>query len=178
MKLLTGSMAAVVLGLPLSFSMQLNAQGCDVKQLLTNADFDLGPGMGWVENGADFPLIESSAALPVSPHSGEFAGWMGGVNSATHALYQDVLVPAGTTGLTISGYRLITTNELSSSFQYDVWTASIRNEASVVLETLGVLSNLDHNPGWVGFSYGVGGDYAAKRSDKRGPLPPRSGRVN
>jgi hypothetical protein len=142
------------MGFSLSLSNPLDAGGCDVIQLLTNEDLDLGPGVGWVEDGAGFPIILSPTdptyPLPITPHSGAFAGWMGGVDSATRALYQDVLVPAGTTELTVSGYRLIATEEISGV--WDVWTASIRNEANVVLETLGSFSNADENPIWILFS--------------------------
>ncbi len=141
---------AMVIGTP-------DAMGCTdvVVQLLSNENLDLGSGGGWVENGAGFPIVLSPSdptyPLPVTPQSGNYAAWMGGVDSATRAMYQDVAIPAGATNLTVTGYRYIATEETSGT--WDVWTATIRNTGGGVLETLGTLSNADALESWVTFNY-------------------------
>jgi len=134
-----------------------DASGCTTQtiQLLSNENFDLGSGGGWVENGAGYPIVLSPSdptyPLPITPQSGNYAAWMGGVDSATRAIYQDVVVPADATNLTLSGYIYIATGETSGV--WDTWAATIRNTSGGVLETLASLSNADANDTWTAFSY-------------------------
>jgi hypothetical protein len=152
------------MGCSLALSNPAHAGICYEDQLLTNADFDLGPGGGWIESGAGIPIISSLAdpthPLPIPPHTGDYAGWMGLVHSATRAMYQDISIPAWTTALRIDGYRLIVTEELVGI--WDVWTASIRTEHNDVLETLGSFDNEDQNRTWIPFSFPTSGSYADK----------------
>jgi hypothetical protein len=56
---------------------------------IANGNFDLGPGVGWVEYSTNgFPLIEPEADLPLYPHSGNYATWLGGGNYETSYIIQ------------------------------------------------------------------------------------------
>lgn len=61
---------------------------------LVNGDFEAGPA-GWgqfSENG--WQLIVSATDLPLSPHSGSWAAWLGGDNDEVAAIWQVVTIPA------------------------------------------------------------------------------------
>lgn len=87
--------------------------------LLANGDFDLGPGAMWGERSGDsrdiVALASSLVGFSPAP-SGEYVAQLGGYSPggggfALDVLYQDVTVPAGSAGLTISGKIRIRTNE-------------------------------------------------------------------
>lgn len=60
-----------------------------------NGNFENGP-TGWNEFSSNgFPLILSSANLPVPPHSGSWAVWLGGLDDEISYVQQQVTVPAG-----------------------------------------------------------------------------------
>jgi len=62
---------------------------------LVNGDFESGP-TGWVEyssNGWD--LILPNSSLPVTPHGGSWAVWLGGDDDEISYIQQQVTVPAG-----------------------------------------------------------------------------------
>lgn len=143
-----------------------DAMGCTTQmvQLLSNENLDLGSGSGWIENGAGYPIILSPTdptyPLPVTPQTGNYAGWMGGVDSATRSMYQDIAVPAGATGMSVTGYRYIATEETSGV--WDVFTITIRNTSNSVLETLGSLSNANATDSWLNFTYTPISSYAGQ----------------
>lgn len=154
------------IGSPDAMVQTPDASGCTTQtiQLLSNANFDLGSGGGWVENGAGYPIVLSPSdptyPLPVTPQSGNYAAWMGGVDSATRAIYQDVAVPADATNATLTGYLYIATAETSGV--WDTWTATIRNTGGSVLQTLASLSNSDANDAWTSFSYPINASIAGQ----------------
>lgn len=154
---------AMVLAVYLASPVRPATTVCEVLQLLSNADLDAGPGGGWVESGA-YPIVLSITdpvtPLPVTPQSGNYAAWMGGVDSATMALYQDVAVPPDSSAMRVTGYRYITTEEMSGDF--DLWTATIRGTGDSVLETLGTFSNADAADAWIPFSYTLTSDFAGQ----------------
>jgi C1A family cysteine protease/predicted secreted protein len=62
---------------------------------LVNGDFESGP-VAWVEyssNGWD--LILPNSSLPVAPHGGSWAVWLGGDDDEISSIQQQVVVPAG-----------------------------------------------------------------------------------
>lgn len=90
------------------------APGVCGEQLLANGDFDQGPGAGWdvtfdaravLVPGADPALV----ARGVSPQSGEFLAWRGGIRNGeygfeyTTRIEQSISIPANATRLTFSG---------------------------------------------------------------------------
>jgi len=145
-----GTPDAMVVGPP-------DAMGCVdmVIQFLANANFDLGSGGGWIENGAGYPMVlaptDPTYPLPVTPQTGNYAVWMGGLDSATRSIYQDVVIPAGATNVSVTGYRYIATEEIAGV--YDTWTATLRNTGGGVIETLGSFTNADALEAWTVFAY-------------------------
>lgn len=66
-----------------------------VPSVIFNGDFERGP-VGWGQYSANgWPLILDTSVLPVSPHSGFSAVWMGGDYDEEAALWQVVKMPAG-----------------------------------------------------------------------------------
>jgi hypothetical protein len=60
---------------------------------LLNGDFEAGAS-GWSEYSTHgWALIMSSADLPVAPHSGDWAAWLGGGVSETSYIQQQVTIP-------------------------------------------------------------------------------------
>lgn len=129
-------------------------------QLLGNPDFDLGPGGGWEENAAD-PIVFDSGTLPVTPHSGDYAAWLGGVNGATRTLYQDVSIPAGATNIRLSLYRRIATEELGGGV-YDTFSLTLRNTSNAVLENVVDWNNGDTVGTWTVFDHVATGEYGGQ----------------
>ncbi|MGE3548089.1 MAG: hypothetical protein AB7L28_29470 [Kofleriaceae bacterium] len=73
-------------------------------QVLTNPAFDLSPaGMGWTEQPFDPTINIITTAGPAAP-SAPYKAWLGGYEAAsTDVMYQDFVMPNGTTMLTLSG---------------------------------------------------------------------------
>jgi len=136
-----------------------------VMQLLANADFDSG-AVSWVESGAGYPIIlattDATYPLPVTPHSGTYGAWMGGLDSATRSIYQDVAIPANTRDLSLSGQRWIATEEITTTTQYDQWTVSLRNTGNTVLQAGPTFSNLDAVSNWTVWNMQITGDYSGQ----------------
>lgn len=68
--------------------------------VLTNGNFEHGPGVGWSEfssNGYDIITDDFGANTDVSAHGGDWAAWMGGLDDETSILSQQVTIPAGQT---------------------------------------------------------------------------------
>jgi hypothetical protein len=132
-----------------------------VVQLLSNPDYDLGL-RGWVEVSA-FRIITEAAALPTSPHSGDYAVWLGGALSSVDALYQEIVVPPGAEGLRLRGFRLTATAETSRTTNFDTLRVAITDTAGRPLETLLLWGNLDANADWELFRADAVGSYANQR---------------
>ena len=94
--------------------------GC-FQQLLPNASFERGH-VAWTETAdvrdvivrADHPAL---AGTGVSPQSGNYLAWVGGVANGDFAMYQttlrqEVAVPAEATSLTFSGYAWVSQPDL------------------------------------------------------------------
>ncbi len=133
------------------------APGCtDVDlEVLTNANFDLGPGSEWVESsGAALDLVTTDFS---SPHSGSYVGWLAGYSGGTDILYQQITVPAGATALSISGFITIGTQELFGA--WDFADLELRTTTNALLEGLASWSNVHAASGWQSFSMTPVGDY-------------------
>ncbi|MCX5741813.1 MAG: hypothetical protein NT062_04850 [Proteobacteria bacterium] len=105
-----------------------------VTELLANPAFDLDPqGVGWTQVpaldaiGGPFYPVTNPPPGP-TPMSAPYHVWLGGltqddftatVTSITDSIYQDVVVPAGTTQLELTGFYLIGTTETSTVTDYD-----------------------------------------------------------
>ena len=141
--------------------------GCTTQtvQLLLNSDFDSG-AVNWIESGAGYPIVLSTSdptyPIPVTPHSGVYAAWLGGVDGATRHIRQDVAVPAGATNVEVVGMRWIATEETSLITDWDTYTVTIRNTGGTVLETVASLGNTDAADAWISWGGPVSGSYAGQ----------------
>lgn len=123
--------------------------GCTntITQILVNAGFDSGPGTGWVENGGGYDIILSTTStpdpFPFTPDTPAYAAWMGGADSSTQSLYQDVAIPANAIDARLSWKQVIGTQETTTVSAYDTMSVTLRNTGNTVLETLASFSNLD-----------------------------------
>jgi len=63
---------------------------------LVNGNFEQGPGVGWTEDSSnDFPLIVNDFEdNTLTPHSGDWAVWLGGGSNEVATLSQSAAVPA------------------------------------------------------------------------------------
>ena len=129
-------------------------------QLLSNPGLELGTS-GWVETPPGEIVGTEAAGLPVTPQAGTFAAWFGGLDDATHTLYQDVAIPADTSSMQIQLYYRISTNEFLSG-EYDHFTFSLRNTSNTVLETIAEYSNQDDVGSWQLINYNVAGNYSGQ----------------
>ena len=67
---------------------------------LVNGDFEQGRFVGWSEFSAHgFDVVTHSDFLPVVPHSGSWAAWLGGEDLDTSYLYQDNITIVSPTAL-------------------------------------------------------------------------------
>jgi predicted secreted protein len=67
---------------------------------LANGDFESGHDGSWSESSSNgWSLIVDTSVLPVSPHGGSWAAWLGGDYDETAILSQQVAIPANGTTL-------------------------------------------------------------------------------
>lgn len=130
-------------------------------ELLANPVFDLTPvGTLWtqVPIDASYPPITSDGfAAQTAPYK----AWMGGIDgqtegksSVTDQVYQDVLVPAGTTALVLTGYYATGTNETTTTVVYDTAALDLQQTNGVPIENVMSLSNLSSTGGaWTSFTH-------------------------
>jgi hypothetical protein len=144
-----------------------DATGCTstIVQYLNNSAFDSGP-TAWTESGAGYPIILSTNdptyPLPVTPDSGTYAGWLGGIDDATRSVYQDVAIPAGATNVELVGVRWIASEETSTTTDWDTFTLTVRSTSNAVLETVDTLGNTDQVDAWVAMGGPLSGSYAGQ----------------
>jgi len=63
---------------------------------IVNGDFESG-STGWTEYSLKgFPIIYSSTDLPITPHNGSYAAWLGGLNDEIAYIQQQVTIPSST----------------------------------------------------------------------------------
>ena len=131
--------------------------GCTVMQLplLANGAFDDSPlGVSWIDDAQDpnFPIISVSPSGLV-PDTEPNLSWFGGADDAQDHLLQNVMIPAGTTSLVLSGSYLIGTAEDPSGI-FDVADIRFTDAAGsgTVLEPLAAFDNTDSNTDWTPFT--------------------------
>lgn len=124
-------------------------------QLLQNPALDLTPvGTGWVQQNIDnaYPIITADG---IAPQSAPYKAWMGGFvatsGTLTDQLYQDVMVPAGTTQLRLTGYYLVGTEETSTTMAFDTAQVGLTETNGTPIETALSLSNLSAVGTWTAF---------------------------
>jgi hypothetical protein len=135
--------------------------GCN-NELLVNAGFESGRGVGWAEMsewpGIELVVSEDDAALNaegVSPFAGSFLAWLGGIpdNQWDHyvtLIEQYVVIPATASSLTLSGRHLVKSID-DPSAEYDEAYLEFDLDDEVVWQSLR-LTNQSTSSDWVSFS--------------------------
>lgn len=153
------------LGPVLCLSIMLSLFSIDAVEaieLLVNGNFDSG-NVAWVEDSGNpnYNVIVNSTEAPIPPQSGTFLAWLGGFNSVTQTLYQNVVVPPGTASLQVKGFYWITTEETGGQFDHAT-VALLSSDGSTTLETLRTWSNLNNTSAWMPFAVSTSGNYAGQ----------------
>ncbi len=143
--------------------------GCTVEpiDLLVNGNFDEGAGFGWAESSSGgFALVvaEGDPSLPaelvVTADSPTFMAYLGGYNNGIDFVQQDLRIPTGASGLTLTGKVRIDTEETIDT-PFDHTFLEIADTEGTVLETLADFSNDDDTGAqYITFDIPVAGDYA------------------
>lgn len=127
-------------------------------ELLTNGNFD--DTSGWTANDpSGRPLIYDQTGLNPAQapqaHSPPNMAWLGyDVDDRTITLSQSLMVPADAVTLTVSGFRLIRTDEDSQSV-YDTANLALDSSAGRLNLRPQPWSNLDRSNAWLDFTYTV-----------------------
>jgi hypothetical protein len=131
-------------GVPFTVSQQ--APVTSTTNLVPNPGFESGTA-GWSQSATGGAPIIYGDGLHV--HSGSWYAWLGGYNSGTDTLYQEVTIPANASTASVRFWYNISTEEASSSTAYDTMTVSIANASTGArLATLATFSNLNRTGGW------------------------------
>jgi hypothetical protein len=119
-----------------------------ITELLANPVFDLTPqGMGWQQTAIDptYPPITSDG---VTAQTMPYKVWLGGFvatnigSYATDIVYQDVVVPANTTKLELTGFYIVGTQETTTTSAYDTGNFDLLQTNGTPIEGILALSNL------------------------------------
>ncbi|MEM4203865.1 MAG: hypothetical protein QXS54_07330 [Candidatus Methanomethylicaceae archaeon] len=122
-------------------------------QPIQNGDFEAGSTY-WTLGGRT--LIST-----LIPHSGSYSAWLGGYNNANDTLYQTITIPnTGPTGRPVIDARLsyywyMSTEETSTSNDYDFLYVRIRNVYGSTLRQIQVVTNRSARGAWMFASFDV-----------------------
>ena len=132
---------------------------------LGNPAFDQGQVI-WNETpitdlpGGPYPII-SSPPSGLATQSGAYVAWFGGAagfdantprSTCTDSLDQSIAIPAGATGLVISGYYYVATSETAGDPAADTFSLDLVNTAGVVVQPIKALDNTMTTSAWTAFS--------------------------
>jgi trimeric autotransporter adhesin len=112
--------------------------------LLVNPGFETGTAAPWVATAG---VIDSTASQPA--HSGSWKAWLDGYGvTHTDSLYQQITIPAGSPGATLTFWLHIDSAETTTITAFDTLKVQVRNSANTVLATLATYSNLNKAAGY------------------------------
>jgi hypothetical protein len=128
-------------------------------ELLVNPAFDLSPvGTGWTQVLIDpaGPLISTDGNI--DEHSASYKAWLGGYEapstSVTDSLSQDVVVPAGTTQLVLTGFYQVQTYESATATTvYDNARLDLTQPNGTPIATVRTFSNLTPVATWTAINF-------------------------
>ena len=104
-------------------------------ELISNGGFESGVPP-WTQSGS---AIRSTGAFP---HSGTAYSLIGGTDNSTGAEFQQISIPSTATG-TLTFWLNVSSNETTTTTQFDVFFVEVRDSAGALLSTLGTFSNLN-----------------------------------
>jgi murein DD-endopeptidase MepM/ murein hydrolase activator NlpD len=112
-------------------------------QLITNGDFSTGDATGW-------KVSRSNGSAPiVQPYGGsEYGAWMGRYNSNQDQMYQFVCPAAPADWANFSFYWWMSTDEVSTTTDYDFLYVRVRDANGNLLQTLKTITNRSIEGEW------------------------------
>jgi hypothetical protein len=129
-------------------------------QLLANPGFDDGP-VDWVED--ESPIIFPDEQIPITPHGGSRAAWLGRAGTADQHLSQAIVLPLGTQSLRFSGHVCLVTSEPAESGAIDTVAVALETDGGSTIAELTSYSNLDATAvcNWASFDISVAQAFVA-----------------
>ncbi|MBS1119473.1 MAG: hypothetical protein H6Q90_1701 [Deltaproteobacteria bacterium] len=131
-------------------------------ELLVNGSFDASPeGTGWTATPVDpgFPLItQDDAASGVVEKSPLDKVWLGGFAQANadDQMFQDVVIPAGTSELRVTGFYWTKTGD-SATVKNDTATLQVTSTTGTVIDPVVALDNTVVHTDWQPLDHAVPG---------------------
>jgi Zn-dependent metalloprotease len=123
----------------------------DNGQLIRNASFEKGYGVGWSNTTG----MEIGAILNTPSYDGtKCAKFRGRGSAGSVALFQDAAIPATAASANLSFALKVETKE-TSSMARDTFAVQIRSTSGAILQTLATYSNLDASPNYKLYSFDV-----------------------
>lgn len=123
----------------------------DNGQLIRNASFEKGYGIGWSNTSG----MEIGAILNTPPYDGtKCAKFRGRGSAGSVAIFQDVTVPATAASANLSFALKVETKETGTTAR-DTFAVQIRSTSGAILQTLATYSNLDASPAYRVYSFDV-----------------------
>ncbi|MBL0219877.1 MAG: hypothetical protein IPQ07_39180 [Myxococcales bacterium] len=127
-------------------------------ELLMNEAFDGVPvATAWTQTKIDpaYPLVTTAGPAPVTPMTAPNLVWLGGFEkpaaSNKDSLTQTILIPAGTTALTLTGNYWVQTSEILPGV-YDHGYADLAQSNGTVIENVVSLDDDHTTTTWTAFS--------------------------
>lgn len=118
-------------------------------QSLTNGGFESGSAP-WVQTSSGgYNLIDTTR-----PRTGSYSAYLGGYNSGTDTIYQQVTIPATATSATLTYWWNMSTQE-SGTTKYDYLYARVLDANGNTLTTLQTMSNADTQNTWKQSSFSL-----------------------
>jgi len=126
--------------------------------LLMNSAFEMTT-TGWMETQIDGEAIVRADG-PIAAHTPTMKAWLGGVLGdigapAQDALWQDIVIPASTTMIVITGMYDVRTTETSTGTAFDTATLALVTTANAPLEPILAVSNLTPKTTWTAIDHPV-----------------------
>lgn len=128
-------------------------------QLLQNPAFDLTPaGTGWVQQPTDaaFPLVTPDDG--VVEHTAPYKAWLGGLSAGdylltqiTDSMYQDIVIPVGTTQLTLTGQFDVRSSDVTTTL-FDAMEVVLTQTDGTLIDTVLTGSNMTPKTAWTPFN--------------------------
>lgn len=133
-------------------------------ELLLNPAFDLSPaGTNWTQipiDEIDFGDDITAPPSTLTAQSAPYVDWMGGItgedegtDSVTDQVYQDVVVPPGTTQLVLAGYYVVASSEDPNGPVFDTANVDLIETNGTPIEAVLALTNLTTGSTWTAFSH-------------------------
>jgi hypothetical protein len=136
--------------------------GCP-RLLVQDSGFEAVPNISWgISSTVGSTILDSSSIPSPNPtHSGLRKAWLGGNDSAQESVWQTMTVPASTTGMQVSFWSRVSTQETNPSTN-DRLDVQIRNNSGTPLETVYTLWDGDAGTTWVQHTLSPVGNYTGQ----------------